>query len=176
MVNSLGMCQYPLLIIIQLNYTSVASLPTGIRIVNGIFQSASARTAGTSCVNLAELHPAIQVSFMVMMYISVFPIAISIRKTNVYEEKSLGLYGFTDDQTEGEKPPSFVAAHLRKQLSFDLWYVALGLFLIAIVEGRRIENTNDYVSEIHQGPAHQNNKDVSTTNSLQGIHHLLDSF
>ena len=31
-----------------------------------------------------------------MMYISVFPIAMSIRKTNVYEEQSLGIYA--DDE------------------------------------------------------------------------------
>ena len=27
-----------------------------------------------------------------MMYISVYPLAMSIRKTNVYEEQSLGIY------------------------------------------------------------------------------------
>lgn len=102
-------------------------------------------------VNLAELHPAIQVSYMIMMYISVFPIAISIRKTNVYEEKTLGVYGSTDEHTESDKSPSFVGAHLRRQLSFDLWYVVLGLFFIALAEGRRIENTNDYVGDTPWG-------------------------
>lgn len=33
-----------------------------------------------------------------MMYISVYPVAMSIRKTNVYEENSLGLYA--DDHEE----------------------------------------------------------------------------
>lgn len=33
-----------------------------------------------------------------MMYISVFPVAISIRRTNVYEEKSLGIYAPEDEQ------------------------------------------------------------------------------
>lgn len=32
-----------------------------------------------------------------MMYISVYPIAISIRRTNVYEEKSLGIYADEDE-------------------------------------------------------------------------------
>lgn len=79
-----------------------------------------------------------------MMYISVFPIAISMRRTNVYEEKSLGIYQepVRDDGDENE--PSYVGAHLRKQLSFDLWYIFLGLFIIAIVEGDRVENTNEY--------------------------------
>ena len=81
---------------------------------------------------------------MIMMYISVFPIAISMRRTNVYEEKSLGIYGTTKDETEDEKEPSYVGAHLRRQLSFDLWYIFLGLFIIAIAEGDRLANTNEY--------------------------------
>jgi Cation transport protein len=116
-----------------------------LKFVDGLFQAASTRTAGFSVVNLANLHPAIQVSYLIMMYISVLPIAISMRRTNVYEEKSLGIYGATANDAEGDdKEPSYVGAHLRRQLSFDLWYVFLGLFIIAIVEGDRIQNTNEY--------------------------------
>ncbi len=83
-----------------------------------------------------------------MMYISVFPIAISVRRTNVYEEKSLGVYGSTTQESEDDKKPSYVGAHLRRQLSFDLWYIFLGLFIIAIVEGDRLSNTNEYAFTI----------------------------
>ena len=112
--------------------------------LNGLFQATSTRTAGFASVNLAELHPAIQVSYLIMMYISVFPIAISVRRTNVYEEKSLGIWGSAKDENEDEKEPSYVGAHLRRQLSFDLWYIFLGLFIIAIAEASRLENTNEY--------------------------------
>ena len=118
--------------------------PPGYRFLNGLFQAASTRTAGFSSVNLAELHPGIQVSYMIMMYISVFPIAISVRRTNVYEEKSLGIYGTAKEETDDENEPSYVGAHLRRQLSFDLWYIFLGLFIIAIAEGNRLANTNEY--------------------------------
>ncbi len=115
------------------------------KFINGLFQAAATRTAGFAVVNLSLLHPAIQVSYLVMMYISVLPIAISMRRTNVYEEKSLGIYGEMSADSDGDaSEPSYIGAHLRKQLSFDLWYVFLGLFLIAIIEGDRIENTNDY--------------------------------
>jgi Trk-type K+ transport system membrane component len=43
---------------------------------------------------------------MIMMYISVFPVAISIRRTNVYEEKSLGIWAPEED--EGGEHQSFV--------------------------------------------------------------------
>lgn len=89
-------------------------------------------------------------SYLIMMYISVYPIAISMRRTNVYEERSLGVYSGDDDDDEDQesdssntKDPSYVGAHLRKQLGFDLWYIALGLFFIAIVEGARLQNKSD---------------------------------
>merc|ERR1711939_505152 len=133
-------------IILDLNDPVIEQIPAGIRLVDGLFQASSTRTAGFSVVNLAELHPAIQVSYLIMMYISVFPIAISMRRTNVYEEKSLGIYVSPEDEEEegDSKEPSYVGAHVRKQLSFDLWYIFLGLFIIAIVEGRNLENTNEY--------------------------------
>ena len=126
-------------IILDLNDPYVTSIPGGLRFLNGLFQAASTRTAGTAVVNLSLLHPAIQVSYLIMMYISVFPIAISVRRTNVYEEKSLGIYGRPEDDEEDGKEPSYIGAHLRKQLQFDLWFIFLGLFIIAIAEGGRIQ-------------------------------------
>lgn len=76
------------------------------------------------------------------MYISVLPIAISVRRTNVYEEKSLGIYGSPVEENEDEGEPSYVGAHLRRQLSFDLWYIFMGLFIISISEGGRLQAGN----------------------------------
>lgn len=119
-------------------------LNAGSRVANGLFQAASTRTAGFASLPLAELHPAVPVLYMIMMYISVFPIAISIRRTNVYEEKSLGVYyAKKDDDDDNETGPdanavSYVSNHLRRQLSFDLWYVFLGFFVLAISEGGKL--------------------------------------
>lgn len=93
-------------------------------------------------MNLADLHPAIQVSYLIMMYISVLPIAISVRRTNVYEEKSLGIWASPSEEDEDENEPSYVSAHLRRQLSFDLWYIFLGLFIISIAEGKRLQSNS----------------------------------
>ena len=132
-------------IILDLDDPTVTSInPGGYRFLNGLFQAASTRTAGFASVDLANLHPGIQVSYLIMMYISVFPIAISVRRTNVYEEKSLGIYGSANEAAEDENEPSYVGAHLRRQLSFDLWYIFLGLFIIAIADGKKIQDTNDY--------------------------------
>jgi Trk-type K+ transport system membrane component len=133
-----------LFIVLDLGSGPVVDLPGGIKVLNGLFEAVSTRTAGFSCVNLALLHPAVQVSYMIMMYISVFPIAISVRRTNVYEEKALGIYGDNDsDEKTSQSDLSYVGAHLRRQLSFDLWYIFVGFFILTITEGRRLQ-ANDF--------------------------------
>lgn len=136
-------------VILDLNDPTVTHLKPAYQFLDGLYQAAATRTAGFAVVNLAELHPAIQVSYLVMMYISVLPIAISVRQTNVYEEKSLGIYHSAAEKAAAEADQddpqvrSYLGSHLRRQLSFDLWYVFLGLFLICIVEGSRIESVKE---------------------------------
>ncbi|CAG8306166.1 unnamed protein product [Penicillium salamii] len=131
--------------VLDLNDSDVTSIPVGIRFVDGLFQAVCTRTAGFSVISLSDLHPAIQVSYMFMMYISVFPVAISIRRTNVYEERSLGIYSSTNEHNDGaSSETSYTGTHLRKQLSFDLWYVFLGLFLIVVIEGTALSDPNRY--------------------------------
>ncbi|KAJ6155834.1 hypothetical protein N7470_006400 [Penicillium chermesinum] len=136
-------------IILDLNDSAVTKYSPGIRVLDGFFQASSTRTAGFGVVSLSDLHPAIQVSYLIMMYISVFPIAISMRRTNVYEEKSLGIYAYDDeDDDDNQTAPTYIGTHLRRQLSFDSWYVFLGLFIIAIAEGSRIQDSTDYNFQI----------------------------
>ncbi|KAI0145711.1 potassium transport protein TRK1/TRK2 [Hypoxylon sp. NC0597] len=128
-----------LFLILDLHDGVVDGLPLNIRFLDGWFQAASTRTAGFSCINLALIHPAVQTSYLIMMYISVFPVAISIRRTNVYEEKSLGVYsGAYDVDDNQQSSMSYVGTHLRRQLSFDLWYIFVGYFILTITEGSRL--------------------------------------
>lgn len=108
--------------------------------LDGLFQAISTRTAGFSVVNLANVHPALQVYYLVIMFIAVYPVAIGVRGTNVYEERSLGIYGIKHED-EDERKPSYVGAHIRNQLGFDLWYVFLVLFVIVLTEGTHLRNT-----------------------------------
>ncbi|EXK77899.1 hypothetical protein FOQG_17412 [Fusarium oxysporum f. sp. raphani 54005] len=131
-----------LIILLDLDNDAVASLPAGKRVAAAVFQSVSSRHTGTASFNLADVNPAVQMSLLVMMYISVYPIAIAIRSSNTYEERSLGLYE-ADRQPTEEKGGSYFVTHLRNQLSFDLWYVCLGIFCICIAESNRIMDAND---------------------------------
>lgn len=129
--------------VLDLHSGAVSELPIHTRVADGLFQAAATRTAGFSCFSMSALHPAMPVLYMIMMYISVFPIAISIRRTNVYEEKSLGVYPDKKDDDEDRAAEasalSYVGTHLRRQLSFDLWYVFVGFFLLAISEGNKLK-------------------------------------
>lgn len=79
-----------------------------------------------------------------MMYIAIYPIAISIRASNTYEEKALGIYS-DDSQLDESNGAWYIMSHVRNQLSFDLWYIFLGTFCICIAESERIMDLNEPV-------------------------------
>lgn len=135
-----------LIVVLDLDNPEVNSLPVGPRILAAIFQSASSRHTGTSTFNLANVNPAVQFSLLVMMYISIYPIAISIRMSESYEEKSVGLYAGDENLDEQKGGKTYLISHMRNQLSFDLWYIFLGVFMICIAESKRIMSQEDYVS------------------------------
>ena len=134
-----------LIIVLDLDNEAVASLPLGSRVLAAIFQAASSRHTGTSSFNLADVNPAVQFSLLVMMYIAIFPIAVAIRSSNTYEEKSIGIYE-RDNRLNEEKGGTYLLTHMQNQLTFDLWYIFLGIFCICVAESKRIMDQNDPVS------------------------------
>lgn len=137
-----------LIIILDLHNPEVASLPLDARIPAAIFQAASARHTGTATFNLANVDPAVQLSLLIMMYIAIFPIALSIRSSNTYEEKSLGLWHDEESPNE-ENGKSYLVTHMKNQLGFDLWYIFLGTFCIIIAESDRVANVDEPVRTKH---------------------------
>lgn len=135
-----------LIIALDLHNPSVSVLPLGKRILAAIFQAASARHTGTATFVLSDVSPAVQFSLLVMMYISVFPIAISIRASNTYEESSLGVYEKESEEVDEQRSgTAYLLKHMQNQLSFDLWYIFLGIFCISISEADRVMNPHDPV-------------------------------
>jgi len=153
-----------LIIVLDLHNDAVANLSPGPRILAAIFQAASARHTGTSTFNLAAVNPAVQFSLLVMMYIAVYPIAISVRASNTYEEKSLGLYGDDRFEMDEHNPRSYVMMHLRNQLSFDLWYIFFGIFCICIAEADKITDLSNPVSDDHSIAACPKTRSIKTRN------------
>lgn len=105
--------------------------------MNGLFQSVELRAGGMYIITISEVSPALQFFYMIIMYLSMYPLIVSLRESNIYEERSLG----QDDATKfGHKsdndnaPKSQVGVHIRKQLAYDIWWPLLAIFLICIVE------------------------------------------
>jgi potassium uptake Trk family protein len=133
-----------LIIVLDLHNEEVTrGLPAGPRVLAALFQAASSRHTGTATFNLALVNPAVQFSLLVMMYISVFPIAFSIRASNTYEERSLGKYGGDGEVNDDQKGSTYLMTHVRNQLSFDLWWIMLGVFMITIAEADRVADNAD---------------------------------
>jgi Trk-type K+ transport system membrane component len=84
-----------------------------------------------------------------MMYISIYPIAISIRMSSDYEEQCVGVYGVEQSLDEQRGGKTYLINHMRNQLSFHLWYIFLGVFCICCAESKRIMSREDYVHILH---------------------------
>jgi Trk-type K+ transport system membrane component len=147
---SLNFLDTLLIVVLDLDNPEVNVLPVGSRILAAIFQAASARHTGTASFSLANVNPAVQFSLLVMMYISIYPIAISIRMSSDYEKQSVGLYGAEENLDENRAGKTYLINHMRNQLSFDLWYIFLGVFCICCSESKRIMSREDYVSGFHE--------------------------
>jgi len=90
------------------NHALYAGLPERYRVIDGLFQAFAVRSGGFYVVTIADLRIALQVLYVVMMYISAYPVVITMRNSNVYEERSLGLYAEDledeeDEDREGKK-------------------------------------------------------------------------
>tara|TARA_R110002003_G_scaffold140_3_gene12775 strand:- start:11077 stop:13305 length:2229 start_codon:yes stop_codon:yes gene_type:complete len=113
--------------ILNIGMPDVEALPTGTRILDGLFQATGLRTSGASIISLSSLAPACLVAYVIIMYISSYPMVLTLRKTNTYEERSIGLQKH-DSSAAG------IASHLQKQLAYDIWFQFLAFFLVCIIE------------------------------------------
>lgn len=152
-VFALNFVDVLLIVVLDLDNPAVNDLAMGPRIVSAVFQAASSRHTGASTLNLASINPAVQFSLLVMMYIAILPIAISIRSSNAYEERALGVYESQRslDETNASK---YVKMHVRNQLGFDLWYIFLGTFCVCIAESARIVDLQEPVGHLCTFLAH----------------------
>ncbi|KAI7156341.1 TrkH-domain-containing protein [Hortaea werneckii] len=99
--------------ILNINNKKLESgLETRYRVIDGLFQAFAVRSGGFYVVSIPTLRISLQVLYVVMMYISVYPVVITMRNSNVYEERSLGIYADDEDEekdsdaADGEKSNS----------------------------------------------------------------------
>lgn len=113
--------------ILNIGMPDVDALPTGTRILDGLFQATGLRTSGAYIISFSSLAPACLVAYLVIMYISSYPLVMTLRKTNTYEERSIGL-------EEDDGSAAGISSHLQKQLAYDIWFQFFAFFLVSIIE------------------------------------------
>ncbi|OAK94145.1 TrkH-domain-containing protein [Phaeosphaeriaceae sp. SRC1lsM3a] len=126
--------------ILNIGVPEIEALPTGTRILDGLFQATGLRTSGAYIISFSSLAPACLVAYLIIMYISSYPMVLTLRKTNTYEERSIGLQEH-DSSAEG------IATHLQKQLAYDIWFQFFAFFLICTIERGHIRNGDPGFSE-----------------------------
>ncbi|KAL2075097.1 hypothetical protein VTL71DRAFT_39 [Oculimacula yallundae] len=128
------------------NLPEIKDIPLGYRILDGMFQTVSVRCSGFNIVSIAPLPCALLVLYIGMMYVSAFPVTITIRTSNVYEERSLGVYSASEAfQVDGDRPSTaksgnrdrffFLHQQLSSQISYDAWSIMLALVVIGFLQG-----------------------------------------
>ncbi len=121
------------------------ALPIGYRLLDGLFQSLAVRSSGFAVVPIGSLAIGLQALYIMMMYISAFPVAITMRNLNVYEERSLGIYApeVEEMHPENEFHTShsvhitrlyFVRTQIHRQLGHDLWFVIVCMIVVVWLE------------------------------------------
>jgi Trk-type K+ transport system membrane component len=90
--------------LLNIRNPATETIPTHYRVLDGLFQALAVRSGGFYVISITSLRIGVQVLYVIMMYISVYPVAITVRHSNVYEERSLGIYadeGSNSDLEEG---------------------------------------------------------------------------
>ncbi|KAE8148201.1 cation transport protein-domain-containing protein [Aspergillus avenaceus] len=153
--------------ILAIGNKEIERLPAGYRVLDGLFQALAVRSGGFYVVTISELRQGLLVLYVLMMYVSAFPVLVTMRNTNVYEERSLGIYAHdnSDGEDESQAKPGlfmtlvrhhllgrqdvstteasrsyFVHQQLRSQLSHDIWWIALAVLFIAIAESNHFSH------------------------------------
>ena len=127
--------------ILNIGLLAVDSISIGTQTIMGLFQAIAVRVGGFYVILISNIAPSLQILYVVAMYISAFPILLSLRQTNVYEERSLGV---DHDPKADSGSKSYLGEHIRKQLAYDLWWLALAVWLISIIERTQIVYGGDY--------------------------------
>ena len=144
-------------------------IPNSFRALDGLFQAFAVRAGGFYVVSISGLRSGLLVMYVLMMYVSALPVSMTIRNTNVYEERSLGIFAEDQEKPEQDETPEeqskgikgnikrvltsrpgatkaaswsrqdFLRQQLRGQLGHDLWWIALAVLLITITETGQFE-------------------------------------
>ncbi|KZV62678.1 TrkH-domain-containing protein [Peniophora sp. CONT] len=156
-IIALNVADWAAFLILDIGIPEIEAIPTGVRVMLGVLQAVAVRLAGFTAFSIATVAPAMKILYLIMMFIAAYPITMSVRATNVYEEKSLGIFKeeeeedklINDIENDAAYPESdgrvaiwgrYLGRHVRHQLSHDLWWLMLALLVLTVVERGNIRD------------------------------------
>lgn len=110
------------------------------------FKVFGVRSSGFYIVNTSDVAPSLQFFYLVTTYLSAFPVLLSLRESNIYEEchgehdapKSKIWVSFSPPSDHDLRNLTYSSSssqtHIQNQLAYDLWWLLLAVFLISIIE------------------------------------------
>lgn len=101
-----------LILVLGVGNPAMEAIPLGQRIFIALFEGFSIPSGGYAIVSPSAMYFDVQVLWLVIFYTAAYPHIITMRKTNVYEERSLGIY--EGDEAEPEQ------LHSASSSSFEL--------------------------------------------------------
>lgn len=110
--------------LLNIGNSATNAIPTRFRVLDGLFQALAVRSGGFYVIAIPSLRIGLQFLYVIMMYISVYPVVITMRHSNVYEERSLGIYAEEKDTDEEALPPKLgtLAGRLRRTITRSISY------------------------------------------------------
>lgn len=90
-----------LILVLSIGNPTMEVIPLGLRIFISLFEGFSIPSGGYAIVSPSAMYFDVQVLWLVIFYTAAYPHIITMRKTNVYEERSLGIY--KGDEAEAEQ-------------------------------------------------------------------------
>jgi len=110
--------------LLNIGNSATNAIPTRFWVLDGLFQALAVRSGGFYVIAIPSLRIGLQVLYVIMMYISVYPVVITMRSSNIYEERSLGIYADEEDTDEEALPPKLgtLAGKLRRTITTTFSY------------------------------------------------------
>lgn len=135
--------QVILTLIIDWNGASLTIFDPVFKIQNAIFQSISTRTAGFNSLVLTNESPSILFLYVMFMYISSYPLVISIQKTAEVVRK-VDMREYDSNGKEAKTRKEYLQDGLFRAVYTDLAIVSIGILLVCIMEDHRLQNDPNF--------------------------------
>ncbi|KAG6004436.1 hypothetical protein E4U43_000735 [Claviceps pusilla] len=145
LLNSVGLTAFEVL---NAGNPLIEAIPPGSRHLDGLFQTIAVRAGGFYVVPIADLHIGVLILYLIMMYISAFPVILTARHSNIHEAKYRGHFPHdaSSSDIEGliirdspnhfdfQSASLFISQQVKGQLAHDMWLLAMAVFIITTIE------------------------------------------